>query len=159
MSQLALSLLGSFHVTLGGEPLTTFATDKARALLAYLAIEADHPHRRQSLAGLLWPESSESTARTNLRQTLYRLRCSIGDRSATVPHLLVSAQEVQLNPDGDSWLDAQEFDDGVAACRRHDQGRSLCEECRQHLERAVTLYRGDFLTGFSLPDSPPGNPR
>lgn len=53
MGLLCVRLLGSFHVTLDGQPVTRFATDKARALLAYLAAEAERPHRREVLAGLL----------------------------------------------------------------------------------------------------------
>ena len=44
------------------EPVTAFASNKVRALLAYLAVEADRPHRREALAGLLWPEQPEAKA-------------------------------------------------------------------------------------------------
>jgi DNA-binding SARP family transcriptional activator len=59
MAHLLLALLGPFQVTLAGEPVTSFESDKVRALLAYLAVEADRPHRRESLAGLLWPDWPE----------------------------------------------------------------------------------------------------
>ena len=29
----------------------------------------------------------------------------------------------------------------------------VCEACGQHLQQAVALYRGDFMEGFTLPDS------
>jgi len=80
MVKLMISLLGSFQVTLDGEPVTGFTTDKARALLAYLAVEADSPQRRDALAGLLWPDQSQRKARQNLRQALSHLRAG---RSAT----------------------------------------------------------------------------
>ena len=40
-----------------GEPVTGFESDKARALLAYLAVEAHRAHQREKLAGMLWPRS------------------------------------------------------------------------------------------------------
>jgi DNA-binding SARP family transcriptional activator len=43
-----------------------FESIKVRALLAYLAVEAKWPHRRKALAGLLWPDLPDETARTNL---------------------------------------------------------------------------------------------
>ena len=49
---------------------------RTAALLAYLALEG--PCARWKLAGLLWPESSEATARSNLRQLLHRLREAAG---------------------------------------------------------------------------------
>lgn len=39
MAGLSLFLLGAFQVTLAGEPVTRFESNKVRALLAYLAIE------------------------------------------------------------------------------------------------------------------------
>ena len=41
MPHLSLSLLGPFQVMLDGQPVTGFKSNKARALLAYLAVEAD----------------------------------------------------------------------------------------------------------------------
>ena len=72
MTKLSVHLLGPLQVTLGDAPITDFATDKARALLAYLVVESDRPHRRDALAGLLWPDQSQKNARQNLRQTLAR---------------------------------------------------------------------------------------
>jgi DNA-binding SARP family transcriptional activator len=43
MARLSLSLLGPFEVTLDGVPVTAFDSNKVRALLAYLAVEADGP--------------------------------------------------------------------------------------------------------------------
>ena len=43
MESLHIQLLGAFHVRLDGEPVTVFVSDKARALLAYLAVEANRP--------------------------------------------------------------------------------------------------------------------
>lgn len=79
MARLSLSLLGAVQVTLDGEACS-FRTAKVQALLAYLAVEADRPHRRQVLAGLLWPDWPETSARTNLRNALANLRQAIGDR-------------------------------------------------------------------------------
>ena len=69
MTKLSVSLLGPLQVTLDGEPVTNFATDKARALLIYLAVEANRPQRK---------------ARQNLRQALSYLRQAIGDQDDTV---------------------------------------------------------------------------
>jgi DNA-binding SARP family transcriptional activator len=152
MSRLAIRLLGSYGVTLDGLPLTTFATDKVRALLAYLAVESGQPQRRDALAALLWPNHHESAAHTNLRQALYRLRCTIGDRQASRPQLLITAKEVQLDPAGDHWLDMAEFEAHSAAFwAHHPRGLNLCPDCVVRLEAAVHLYRGDFLAGFTLP--------
>jgi DNA-binding SARP family transcriptional activator len=52
---------------------------KAAALVTYLALEG--PTERSRLASLLWPDTSERTARGNLRQLLRRLRLTLGEYS------------------------------------------------------------------------------
>ena len=109
MAGLVLSLLGPFQAACDGRPPGTgpqhlhFATDAARALLAYLAADrmaavSYAPHRREMLAGLLWPEEPDRQAMQNLRQTLHYLRQGLGDTEADPPFLLVSQQSIQLNP-------------------------------------------------------------
>ena len=90
MVHLSISLLGPFQVSLGGEPATGFESSRVRALLAYLAMEADRPQPRETLVGLLWPDWPNRSALTNLRNALSNLRKTIGDRKAAAPVLLVS---------------------------------------------------------------------
>lgn len=141
-------------MALGGEPVTDFATDKARALLAYLVLESDRPHRRDALAGLLWPDEPESRARQNLRQALSYLRQAIGDQDQDVPFLLTSRRTIQFNRDSDHWLDVAEFAALVEASERHRHRRlESCLPCVHRLEEMADLYQGDFLKQFFLSDS------
>ncbi|MFN2217102.1 MAG: regulator, partial [Anaerolineae bacterium] len=78
MARLSIRLLGPLQVTLDGEPVTGFESDKVRALLAYLAVEQGAPQRREKLAGMLWPDWPERSARTNLRRALANLRKALG---------------------------------------------------------------------------------
>jgi predicted ATPase len=158
MTRLLLSLLGPFQAILDGEPVTDFATDKTRALLAYLAVEADHPHRRDTLAGLLWPDQPQHKARQNLRQALSYLRQAIGDPgdddSAEGAFLLVDRQTVQFNPDSDHWLDIAAFKSLADDCKEHRHARlGVCLPCIRRMGRMAELYRGDFLEQFFLSDS------
>ena len=68
MPHLSLSLLGTFQATLDGQPIAGFESNKVRALLAYLAVEAGRPHARDELTGLLWPDQPDAAARANLRK-------------------------------------------------------------------------------------------
>jgi DNA-binding SARP family transcriptional activator/predicted ATPase/Tfp pilus assembly protein PilF len=156
MASLSLSLLGPFQVTLDGEPVTDFATDKARALLAYLAVESDHPHRRDTLAGLLWPDHPQQRARHNLRQALSQLRQVIGDQDDgdVEPFLIVTRQAVQFNHSSDYTLDVAVFRSLVGQCRKHRHRHlETCLPCIRRMERTVALYQGPFLEQFFLSDS------
>ncbi|MBN1583028.1 MAG: tetratricopeptide repeat protein [Anaerolineae bacterium] len=158
MNHLKISLLGPFRVTLNNEPVTQFGADSARALLAYLAIHARIACRRETLAGLLWPDQPEAKARHNLRQALNRLRYAIRDRTkdgnADPPFLLTTRQTIQLNPDSDYWLDVAAFDDLLAASETHEHHNlGTCPSCIECLRKAVEMYQGDLLSGFFLPSA------
>lgn len=151
---LSLSFLGSFQVTLENQP-AKFATDRARALLAYLAVEADRPHRREALAYLLWPDHPESRARQNLSQALARARRAIHDRRASPPFLRITAKTLQFDA-ATAELDLARFQALLAVCAGHPHQRlESCPDCVQRLEKAAELYRGEFLVGLSLADSQP----
>ena len=138
--QLTLNLFGPPDIQLDGEPLAGLSSDKVRALLFYLAVEVDRAHRRESLAGLLWPDYPERSARTNLSNALSNLRTALGDRETAVPFFHVSREAIQFNAQCDASVDAAAFEDLVE---------------RGEWEEAIVLYRGPFLEGFSLSDSPP----
>ncbi|MFN8497985.1 MAG: BTAD domain-containing putative transcriptional regulator [Anaerolineae bacterium] len=154
--KLILAFLGPFHVTLNGQP-ARFATARGRALLAYLAAEADRPHRREALADLLWPDHSETLARRSLSQELVRLRRAILDGDGPASHLHITATTLQFNAAGTD-VDVTHFQSLLAACadHRHD-AIERCPACLSRLRAAIALYQGDFLAGFSLKDNQPFN--
>jgi DNA-binding SARP family transcriptional activator len=149
MGRLSVRLLGPFQVRLDNEPVTRFETKKVRALLAYLAAEAERPHQRAFLAEMLWPDRRRGTARANLRHVLSDLRQVIGDRtpSADPPFLLVTRPAIQLNREADVWVD-------TAAFRQLLEGQaSSAAPTVKQLEDVLELYRGPFLDDISLADS------
>ena len=154
MAHLSLGVLGSLQVLVDDTPVTTLESDKVRALLVYLAVEGDRPHRRESLVGLLWPECSEQVARHNLRQALFNLRLAIGDQTARPPYLLISREAIQFNRASDYWLDLAQFNAIVQACAtERGRGSEDASIRAARLEEMVKLYRGEFLQGFFLKDS------
>src|SRR2546423_449713 len=156
MAQLSLSLLGGLQITLNRQPVSGFVYNKARALLVYLAVEADRPHHRDTLVGLLWPDLPDTAARTNLRQALANLREAIGDATATPPFLLITRDTIQFNPGSDYDLDVAAFTALLAACETHAHRRlERCRSCTARMQQALALYRGDFLAEFAPGDSAP----
>lgn len=147
-SVLILTLLGRPEVTLNGAPLSSRLPAKSLALLLYLAVEKQAKYRRESLVDRLWPDASPTSGRQSLRQTLYTLARVLSNT------LRIDRTSVGLDPATDLWLDVTAFSALMAACHAHSH-RQLdgCPDCILRLEEAVALYRGDFLAGFSLPDS------
>ena len=103
------------------------------AVLAVLALSR-RPIPRDTLLGLFWAETDEAKARHSLSNALSSLRRALGERAITTRDA-----DVALDPDTPLDVDAIEFSD---ALERRDPGR------------AVELYRGPFLEGFHVDESP-----
>jgi adenylate cyclase len=148
MVNLQIRLLGQFQVNLKGEFVSCFVSDKVRALLAYLAVEGHVPQRRETLATLLWPDKTQTRARANLRGALTNLRKVIGDHKADQPYLLVTRQDIKVNPIACAWVDID------VLSRVHDLGKPGSENITQ-FDKILEIYKGEFLAGFNLPESLP----
>lgn len=128
---LEVHLLGQFDVRVGQE-VVDIPSRPAQSLLAYLILSAGTAHRREKLAGLLWPDASEENARSNLRHALWRLRKAIGGEFLEADKISIS-----FTKDSDFWLDAALMEKG--------DGRELTSE---ELLSTVSKYGGELLPGF-----------
>ena len=134
-------MLGAPYLEIAGE-IIPVQRRKDMALLAYLAIKGD-PQRRESLAALLWPDSPAKLAHGSLRRTLSEVTQILGG-----DWMVGNREMVGLNPDLGLWLDVAVFQKRVAECAK------AVPDCHDRLDEAISLYRDDFLTGFTLPDCP-----
>lgn len=154
MPRIKLHLLGSFSITLDDQPLTKFRSDKVRALLTYLVLEAKRPIWRTLLAELLWHGYTSKTARHSLRMALLNLRQLFAD----FPDLLIiNRQTVQLKiSHPDFWCDVLEFERLRDSSGQHTHLSLIrCLICRESFHVATSLYEGNFLKGFVIEDSEP----
>jgi DNA-binding SARP family transcriptional activator/energy-coupling factor transporter ATP-binding protein EcfA2 len=161
LAQLRISLIGPFQVVRDGKPVVSFDTNKVRALLAYLATENDRPHLRETLAGLLWPDFTKSSAITNLRSSIAKLRLAIGDREVFPPFLIIDRETIRFNPASTIWVDVQAFEaqlgkgtkESKPAKLQHPHLPQAQSPKINQLKSAIDLCRGPFLEGFFC-DSP-----
>jgi DNA-binding SARP family transcriptional activator len=149
-----MAFLGAFQVTLDGRVVSRCGTDKTRALLAYLALEAERAHRREMLAAMLWPDQTDDAARHSLRQALLRLRGAINDNESTA-FLSISPETISFNRASSHRLDVFDFSALVQVCHRHTHTIiSDCAACVARLRQAVELYRGELLKDLFIGESP-----
>lgn len=135
---LRVYLMGPAWVEWQGEPLV-IRRRQTRALLYCLAAK-QHPVPREELCFGFWPDQPESQGHRQLSHLLSHLRTALPDPSMVQGFgdaLEVDARRV--------WCDAVAF---RSACA------NLEIEQAPSLEYAVQLYRGSFLSGFSLPAAP-----
>ncbi len=148
MPNLSIYILGPPRFELDGS-LVALPRRKATALLAYLAV-AGEPQRREIMASFFWPDSDQKRAYAYLRNTIWEINRTLGEG-----WLLSDRQSVGINPSANLTLDLADFHAQLARGNPHDHpGKEGCQECAAALEAATQLYRGDFLAGFGLPDSP-----
>ena len=143
MSRLEMRFLGGLTLQQDDVPLTDIKSQKGVALLCYLAVSQKQA-TRPFLAALFWPDMPETQALMNLRKVLQRLQ-------PLRPYLVITRETVAFNQDTDYWLDVAEFEVGTAASTllRADAAPGI-----PHLQKATSLYQGDFLDGFMLADAP-----
>lgn len=123
---LKFQLFGNPKIYLADQQIF-FSFSKINALLYYLAV--NQSISRDEIAGLLWPNKSEQSARKNLRNTIYQANKVLGDDYVVSPNKSV----LQLNEDLPVQSDVEEF----------------LSEPTEHLIK----YQGEFLKGFFLKDS------
>jgi predicted ATPase/DNA-binding SARP family transcriptional activator len=140
---LTATFFGGFEVRRDGELVSGFPYDKLKALFAYLAIEPAFPFNRDVLAGMFWPEQSESNARHSLRQAISHLR-SILEVEGESALILADRTTIQRNPGSDLGCDVYRFSN---ALKQADQAEPSQLDC---LELAASIYRGELLKGLSL---------
>jgi DNA-binding SARP family transcriptional activator/Tfp pilus assembly protein PilF len=148
LTGLRIFLLGTPHIEVNNLQVVV-DTRKATALLAYLAVSGIS-HSRDSLAALFWPEYDESHARAALRRTV-----SVLKKALKGSWLVIERETISLPSNPLVWADSNKFQELIDECRRHGHPEEeVCEACLLPLSRAADLYRGDFMAGFTLRDSP-----
>jgi DNA-binding SARP family transcriptional activator len=137
---LRIRLLGDFQLHRDGAPLLPAESSRTESLLGYLILNRDAPQARSRIAGALWPESTESQARTNLRHVLHNLRHAVADLDG---YLAVTSRTVQWCPRGAWWLDVAVFDEAASGAEQAADD----SDAVALLRTAVEVYRGDLLPG------------
>ena len=127
------------RVTSGDQAITTVNTHRLHSLLAYLALHGETS--REQLAFLLWPDSAESQARTNLRQLLHHLRRAL---PADCCPLASDNHSVQWQRGPACSIDVLEFEAALSeAAAARARADSAAESSA--LECAARLYQDDLL--------------
>jgi TolB-like protein len=131
--RIELNVLGRLEIRTEGEPVALRAR-KARALLAYLAVESGRPVTRERLATLLWGGTRDERARHNLRQALSKIRQTCGS-------IVLSDGETVDIDRAACTIDVVEFE------------RLANSDDPETISNCLDLYRGDLLDGLQPRES------
>ena len=131
---LEVRLIGKFDIQCDGKPVI-ISSRAAQSLFAYLILTAGTLHRREKLAGMLWPDESEQKARAYLRNELWRIRKAL-PHASNVKYLLADNLTVGFDHSSPYWLD-------IAGLKKLSDTNSAGE-----LIQALSNYQGELLPGF-----------
>jgi len=147
MRQLRIHLFGSLEVRSGGDLLPAFATQRSTSLFTYLVTSRDRFIHRDVLCGQFWGDLPDRAARKALRTALWRIRSVLepgeDDRGS---YLAVDGNHVGFRGSDEVWVDVWEFEECVGRLLTNGE-EALGPVEAEHLARASSLYRGDFLDG------------
>jgi DNA-binding SARP family transcriptional activator len=145
MSAIRFHLFGRFRAERDAQLLKGFEASKEQELLSYLLIYRERPHPRETLAALLWADTSTEKSKKYLRQALWHLQSALDPDGSSAPEvLLVEHDWVQINPRREIWLDVAEFEKAFALAEGAP-GKQLDPATATALEDVVPLYEGDLL--------------
>lgn len=132
--QLTANLLGAPQLFLDAQPLTVLRR-KNRALVYYLAAHP-RPTPRENILALFWTDHPRPAAQQILRTMVHDLRQQLGAM------LIVESESLAIDPS--SNIDLRQFETRLAPPASDTDA----------LRAALELYRGNFLDGFALVDTP-----
>ena len=140
---LHVTLLGEQAITDNGTGSVRMRSSRTLALIAFLAVHAGAPQARQRIAGLFWPDSTDTQALTNLRRELHNLRHMLGDE----PSLVVTSRDLCWSDSETCRVDIRTFGierkAALAAAAAGDGAGILA-----HAACAIAQYGGELLPGM-----------
>src|SRR6266498_1380720 len=103
---------------------------------------------RPASSAMVCPDYNQARAAAYLRRALWSLKQAVG-----AEWLLTEQASIGLAAQPDLWVDVHQFWQSRAESQWHGHpAEARCDACQTTLTQAVALYRGDFLSGFTLPD-------
>lgn len=130
-------------------PSSVWKNTKTKSLLKILASERGRVFSADELIEYLWPDEELSlrSAASNLRSRVAELRKILEPqltRGEQSHYILTKRGGYLLSEGSDCWIDAEEFSQCEERGRRaHREGNF--DEAIRSFERAVSLYRGEYL--------------
>jgi len=138
---LRIQLLGNFHLVYDGKPVTGLDSPRLQALITYLLLHRESPIQRQHLSYTFWPDSTDSQARTNLRNLIFRLREAFPEVDQ---FLDVETKTIWWQSNSPINMDLDQFEDAVKLAEEANQAGEAIKY-QQGLEDGVAAYGGDLL--------------
>ena len=133
--------LGETKVKLNNKTLSTsdWQTQSARDLFLLL-LSKPQGLSKEEIGLLLWPEDSEQELKFHFKNAIYRVRHAIGKEC-----IILDGDHYYFNKNMDYHFDVIDFQREISIIKKS----SDWDEQYQHYKKAVTLYKGPYLSDIN----------
>ncbi|MGD8725920.1 MAG: BTAD domain-containing putative transcriptional regulator, partial [Desulfobacterales bacterium] len=135
---------GPFRVLVNNQSIENWPSKKGKSIFAYLLLHHKRKVFRDVLMDLLWQKSSPDSARNCLNVSIHGLRRALQDIDPHNDYILFKDECYYFNPELEIRLDVDAFRSIWRKARSTEHRVNLPAAVSEY-ERALTLYRGDFL--------------
>jgi DNA-binding SARP family transcriptional activator len=145
-STLRVRFFGHFEMLCDDEVITLGRNGKALTILKYLLAHRCRPVSQDHLMGWLWPHSNLKKARWSLNSAIHGLRKLLSEcpASGSANYVVLEEGYYRLCSEVQVIADVDEFDACYEEGRDLERARRMPEAAAEY-ERAIALYRGDYL--------------
>jgi DNA-binding SARP family transcriptional activator len=149
MPRLNIYLFGKFCVRRNEQILEGLDARKVQELFCYLLLHRDHSLPRETLASILWPDTTTVLSKKSLRQALWQLQSALGPQSESKNEriLIVESEWIQLNREADFWMDVAVLERAFELAQKVP-GKELDAQLARVIQDVVQLYQGPLLEGW-----------
>jgi DNA-binding SARP family transcriptional activator len=148
---LAVRMLGAFELTIDGQRVTDWRGQRTQSLMQFLTAHRHRSVRRDELIEAVWPDVDEDNGRHRLHQAVYELRRILHAIDPDRSPILCADGGYEVDHEAPIWVDVEDFDDLASAASRCFAARRR-DEAIELGQRALSLYRGDYLGQVSCAD-------
>lgn len=143
---LRIHSLGRFSVECQGKRLLheSGRARKANALFKLLLTHPEHKAPTGEVLDLLWPNTDEEVAATDLRSLLYQVRRLLGVSAHGRSYLEHSSTTLTLRLNAADWWDVHEFGTLLNEAAQWQRAGKFAQALRAYAA-GIALYTGDYL--------------